>query len=131
MSRKKKVLIIEPSVIIREGLIQILSKSPELDILYPSDGTEDYTERISISRPDILLINPTLIPYTKRYPVYSLAQEYPHMTSTNTSTAPSYTPTTAHSKSANPPIASPTYSSRPTPPSPIAPSCSTPLADTN
>ena len=80
MSRKKKVLIIEPSVIIREGLIQILSKSPELDILYPSDGTEDYTERISISRPDILLINPTLIPYTKRYPVYSLAQEYPHMT---------------------------------------------------
>lgn len=80
MSRKKKVLIVEPSIIIKEGLIRILGKSPELDVLRPSDGTEDYAERISVARPDILLINPTVMPYFKRYPVYSLAQEYPHMT---------------------------------------------------
>ena len=80
MSRKKKVLIVEPSIIIKEGLIKILGKSPELDVLRPSDGTEDYAERISVARPDILLINPTVMPYFKRYPVYSLAQEYPHMT---------------------------------------------------
>ena len=80
MSRKKKVLIVEPSIIIKEGLIKILGKSPELDVLRPSDGTEDYAERISVARPDILLINPTVMPYSKRYPVYSLAQEYPHMT---------------------------------------------------
>ena len=80
MSRKKKILIVEPSAIIKEGLIKILSRSPELDVLRPSDGTEDYSERISVARPDILLINPTLMPYSKRYPVYSLAQEYPHMT---------------------------------------------------
>ncbi len=80
MSRKKKVLIVEPSIIIKEGLIKILGKSPELDVLRPSDGTEDYVERISVARPDILLINPTVMPYFKRYPVYSLAQEYPHMT---------------------------------------------------
>ena len=79
MSRKKKVLIIEPSAIIREGLIKILGKSPEIDILRPSDGTEEYNERIVIARPDILLINPTLMPYAKRYPVYSLSQEHPHM----------------------------------------------------
>ena len=79
MSRKKKVLIIEPSAIIREGLIKILGKSPEIDILHPSDGTEEYNERIVIARPDILLINPTLMPYAKRYPVYSLSQEHPHM----------------------------------------------------
>ena len=80
MSRKKKVLIVEPSIIIKEGLIKILGKSPELDVLRPSDGTEDYAERISVARPDILLINPTVMPCFKRYPVYSLAQEYPHMT---------------------------------------------------
>ena len=80
MSRKKKVLIVEPSIIIKEGLIKILGKSPDLDVLRPSDGTEDYAERISVARPDILLINPTVMPYFKRYPVYSLAQEYPHMT---------------------------------------------------
>lgn len=80
MSRKKKILIVEPSAIIKEGLIKILSRSPELDVLRPSDGTEDYSERISVARPDILLINPTLMPYSKRYPVYSLAQEHPHMT---------------------------------------------------
>ncbi len=80
MSRKKKVLIVEPSIIIKEGLIKILGKSPELDVLCPSDGTEDYAERISVACPDILLINPTVMPYSKRYPVYSLAQEYPHMT---------------------------------------------------
>ena len=80
MSRKKKVLIVEPSIIIKEGLIKILGKSPELDVLRPSDGTEDYAERISVARPDILLINPTVMPYSQRYPVYSLAQEYPHMT---------------------------------------------------
>ena len=39
MSRKKKVLIVEPSIIIKEGLIKILGKSPELDVLRPSDGT--------------------------------------------------------------------------------------------
>ena len=69
MSRKKKVLIVEPSIIIKEGLIKILGKSPELDVLRPSDGTEDYAERISVARPDILLINPTVMPYFKRYPV--------------------------------------------------------------
>ena len=55
MSRKKKVLIVEPSIIIKEGLIKILGKSPELDVLRHGGlrGTHlRGTSRYFIDQPD-------------------------------------------------------------------------------
>ena len=58
---KQRLLIVEPSEIIVEGLKAILDGQIRFRILEPEMGTARLDERIIASRPDILLINPTLV----------------------------------------------------------------------
>lgn len=80
MSRKEKILIVEPSFIVTEGLTRILKDLSDFEILPPLEDMDDFRERLAAVRPDILLINPTILPYTKRPAVFSLLQDYPQMT---------------------------------------------------
>ncbi|MDR0395011.1 MAG: response regulator transcription factor [Tannerella sp.] len=79
MSNRKKVLIAEPSWIITEGLVKILGESPFLEILPPLHDVENLDGRLVAGKPDILLLNPTLLPYAKRPVLSSMMQEYPRM----------------------------------------------------
>ena len=72
MSRKEKILIVEPAAIVTEGLTRILKELTEFEILPPLEDMDDFRERLAAARPDILLINPTILPYTKRPAVFSL-----------------------------------------------------------
>ncbi len=56
---KRKVLIVEPSEVIVEGLTATLQHS-DLKLLQPLSSTEDLDQRIIALKPDILIINPTL-----------------------------------------------------------------------
>ena len=56
---KRKVLIVEPSEVIADGLKAAL-QHPELRMLEPETGTDNLNSRIDMLRPDILIINPTL-----------------------------------------------------------------------
>ena len=80
MSRKEKILIVEPAAIVIEGLMRILKEFSEFEILPPLEDMDDFRERLVAARPDILLINPTMLPYSKRPAVFSLLQDYPRMT---------------------------------------------------
>ncbi|MDR1096939.1 MAG: LuxR C-terminal-related transcriptional regulator [Tannerella sp.] len=79
MSNRKKVLIVEPSRIITEGLVKILGESPSLSVLPPLHEVESLNGRLVAGKPDILLLNPTLLPYVKRSALTDMMREYPRM----------------------------------------------------
>lgn len=56
---KRKVLIVEPSEIIIEGLVATLNHG-ELKILKPEYTADNLSNRLDMLKPDILIINPTL-----------------------------------------------------------------------
>ena len=80
MACKKKVLIIEPSAIIAEGLMRILGENTRLEVLSPLYDIECLKGRIVTGRPDILIINPTLLPQSKRQDFNSVIHDCPDMT---------------------------------------------------
>ena len=58
---KQKLLIVEPSEVIVAGLKAILEGQVRFKLLEPEVGTDQLGERLIAMRPDILLVNPTLI----------------------------------------------------------------------
>ena len=58
---KQRLLIVEPSELIIEGLKAILDGQIRFKVLEPEMGVGRLDERIVATRPDILLINPTLV----------------------------------------------------------------------
>jgi DNA-binding NarL/FixJ family response regulator len=77
MSERKKVLIVEPSCIIAEGLERILASSPCLEPLHPQYDIDVLPNRLAGAKPDIIVINPTLIADTTRYALKDILREYP------------------------------------------------------
>ncbi len=58
---KQRLLIVEPSEVISAGLKAILDGQVRFKVLEPEPGADHLAERIIASRPDILLVNPTLV----------------------------------------------------------------------
>lgn len=79
MTPKKKVLIIEPSVVITEGLVKILSESAQLEALAPSHDIECLKGRVATGKPDVVLLNPTLLPNSRRQALNNIMQDCPHV----------------------------------------------------
>jgi DNA-binding NarL/FixJ family response regulator len=58
---KCRVLIVEPSEIIVEGLLSILNRQTKFKVLSPVGDVDNFTERIIAARPDVVIINPSLV----------------------------------------------------------------------
>ena len=58
---KQRLLIVEPSELIIEGLKSILDGQIRFKVLDPEMTAEHLEERLLAARPDIVLINPTLV----------------------------------------------------------------------
>lgn len=58
---KQRLLIVEPSEVIVAGLMTILDGQIRFKVLEPETDVERLEERLTAVRPDILLINPTLL----------------------------------------------------------------------
>ena len=56
---KKKVLIVEPSEVIVDGLMATLQHA-DIKLLNPETSASDIAQRLDVLRPEILIINPTL-----------------------------------------------------------------------
>lgn len=80
---KQKLLIVEPSEVIVEGLKSILDGQMRFKVLDPVTDIGRLEERMLVSRPDVLLINPTLVdhPATLRpdYPMALVALVYQYV----------------------------------------------------
>lgn len=67
--KKQKILLIEPSEIIAEGFRAIVGKSPEFEITSTLPNLAFYNN-ISV-KPNIIVINPTVINYDERFDIRS------------------------------------------------------------
>jgi Response regulator containing a CheY-like receiver domain and an HTH DNA-binding domain len=79
MSNKKRVLIVEPSDIITEGLVKIISESAQLEVLTPLRDVEELRSRVVAGKPDLLLINPTLLPHLGRHDFNCIINDCPDL----------------------------------------------------
>ena len=75
MTGKNKVLIVEPSVIIAEGLMKILRESMHFEMLSPLYDIEALNGRLAAGKPDILILNPTLLSGSKCSTINSITQD--------------------------------------------------------
>lgn len=57
---KTKILIIEPSQIIVEGLCAILKRQSRFVALTPCENLDDIEAKVTVLKPDIVIANPTL-----------------------------------------------------------------------
>ncbi|MBR6431602.1 MAG: response regulator transcription factor [Muribaculaceae bacterium] len=57
---KTRVLIIEPSEVIVEGLSSLLGAQTRFKVLPPLYGLEGLAERLVTGKPDVIVLNPTL-----------------------------------------------------------------------
>lgn len=58
---KQRLLIMEPSEVVIEGLKAILDGQIRFKVLEPEMNVEHLNERMIAARPDIVLVNPTLV----------------------------------------------------------------------
>ena len=63
---KQRLLIVEPSELILEGLKSILDGQIRFKVLEPEMSADHLAERLVASRPDVVLINPTLVDNVSR-----------------------------------------------------------------
>ena len=81
---KTRVLIIEPSEVIVEGLATLLAEQTRFKVLTPLSGLEGLDERLVTSKPDVIVLNPTLSPHPQQLfsggtvpvPVVALVYQY-------------------------------------------------------
>lgn len=79
MKHLTSILIVEPSDIIVEGLRTILEEAGGFNILASLCDSTNVNERIIASQPDVLIINPTLLPQPVRPFLASLQQTRPQL----------------------------------------------------
>ena len=60
MERPLRILIVEPSAIVVEGLLSILGKRPEFKCLHPLYSVDSLCDYVRKEKPDLLVLNPTL-----------------------------------------------------------------------
>lgn len=74
---KKRILLIEKSPIVAAGFTEILQKRATFEVTGVADSLNRITERIIVERPDLIVLNPTLIDYSKRNTFRAIFQESP------------------------------------------------------
>ena len=74
-----KIAIADPSVIVLSGLSALLRVLPEYEVVLQSDDMHTVMTRLRIFRPDVLIINPSMIDYSKRRMVRSLFEDLPDL----------------------------------------------------
>lgn len=79
MKHKINLLIVEPSDIVREGIVSFLSNE-EFSLLAPMrELPADLPLRLSAIQPDIMIVNPTLLPSSAKLQLAAIQQARPQM----------------------------------------------------
>lgn len=73
------VLIVEPSEIIVEGLRTMLEQAGGYNLLAPLHDASSLEERLPVLRPDMLIVNPTLLEFSSKQQLAALSAARPKM----------------------------------------------------
>lgn len=79
MKALRSVLIVEPSEIICNGLRSILESSGEYNVLSEIHDASTLMDRLNVARPDVLIVNPTLLSPTPRQQISAIGRIRPTM----------------------------------------------------
>ena len=74
-----KIVIAEPSTMLRIGLERLLEELPDAEVVFSTDNLSSLYARINALRPDILIINPLLFDYAKRATLRAEFDQLPNL----------------------------------------------------
>jgi len=77
MGKRYKIVLIEPSPLISSGIACFLSDNMDFDVVGIFDSFDKSIEKLQALKPDMIIINPSVIDFGKRYMIKSLFQSYP------------------------------------------------------
>ena len=77
--KTSKIAIADPSPVILAGMASMLQALPDYEVVLQSDDMHTVTMRLAILKPDVLVINPVMVDYSKRRMVRSLFENLPDM----------------------------------------------------
>ena len=61
-----RIIIADPSVIVTEGFTHLLGQNSRFKVVYCSNSLDRLLEKLEATKFDILVLNPTLVDYSKR-----------------------------------------------------------------
>lgn len=73
-----KVVIAEPSVIIRSGLEKMIGELSDYEVVAQSGDLQSLSARLRIVCPDVLIVNPQLFEFSKRKAIRTLFEDLPN-----------------------------------------------------
>ncbi len=62
LQRQARILVVEPSAIVSEGLLAVLGRNRAFRCLTPLSSLEHFSEALGLERPDLVILNPLLAP---------------------------------------------------------------------
>lgn len=77
--KTSRIVIADPSVVVQKGLSAMLRELPEYEVLLASGDWSAVLTRCSVSTPEVLIINPDMVDYSKRMMVRSLFTDCPNL----------------------------------------------------
>jgi DNA-binding NarL/FixJ family response regulator len=78
LKKKYKIAIIEPSILLAEGLKTIFHAHPEFEIASCATNIHHFLERPLATPPDMILINPMVIDFQRQNHIKSIFSSYPN-----------------------------------------------------
>lgn len=76
---KKRILLIEKSPIVAEGFAKILQSSSDFEVVATVDYLDRIPERVVVAKPDVVILNPALVDFSKRFSFKAIFQDYPQL----------------------------------------------------
>lgn len=65
--KKIRILLIEQSPIVAAGFADLLRDVPDFDLVAVEPNMDHVPERVVVCKPDLVVLNPLLVDYSKRY----------------------------------------------------------------
>lgn len=79
MKNKCKIILADPSPIILCGLSAMITELPDYDIVLRTSDLHVMANRIHLLNPDLVVLNPLMIDYTKRLMLRELFSDFPDL----------------------------------------------------
>jgi DNA-binding NarL/FixJ family response regulator len=76
--KKYRIIIIEPSQIVQQGIKVLLETSPDFQVIQCYQDYQSFRDEPEQVQPDIILINPVLVNFHKQFVVKSFFPDYPN-----------------------------------------------------
>ena len=77
--KKAKILLVEKSPIVAQGLTALLNEGADFEVAAVADTLDRIAERLIVVKPDIVVLNPQLVDYSKRHSFRALFQDSPQV----------------------------------------------------